>query len=319
MPGLHPFRPPSEKQHPLQKQAHIVGPIGFWAKHLDTLQRMEQIKTCIVLSVILSMFFSLANFYCANPNRSAPYHNAHPACSCAGGCEHVHSGMVAVLPTEARSTKRLLPVLGNFITNLSSKWRFVVHLSPGNEAALLNASFWGDYVACGRISIRPATEVKKYPHDYNKLLLSKNFWQDLPGEHILIFQTDSVLCHASPRKIEDFLQYDYVGAPWAGVPGFNGGLSLRKRSVMLDLLSRANEVKANASQLNEDQWFCKALLQLGAMLPDVETAKRFAVETIYYAQPLGVHNVGTMTAYIGKSQVQKLQQYCPEAMIITDP
>ena len=93
---------------------------------------------------------------------------------------------------------------------------------------------------------------------------------------------------------------------------------MRKRSVMLGLLSRANEVQANASQLNEDQWFCKALVQLGAMLPDVETAKRF-VETICYAQPLGVHNVGTMTAYIGKSQVQKPQQYCPEAMIITDP
>jgi len=45
---------------------------------------------------------------------------------------------------------------------------------------------------------------------------------------VLTFQIDSALCSKSPHSINDFLEYDWVGAPWAMWPHLlsgNGGAS----------------------------------------------------------------------------------------------
>ena len=36
------------------------------------------------------------------------------------------------------------------------------------------------------------------------------------GQKVLVFQPDSAMCANSDKRIGDFLQYDYVGAPMAG-------------------------------------------------------------------------------------------------------
>lgn len=41
---------------------------------------------------------------------------------------------------------------------------------------------------------------------YNDFVKSMDFWGHIKGEHLLIFQTDSMLCEASPYKLEDFLK-----------------------------------------------------------------------------------------------------------------
>lgn len=46
------------------------------------------------------------------------------------------------------------------------------------------------------------------------LLTSAQFWLRIPGEKILFFQLDSIMCSNSPHKITDYLQYYYIGAPW---------------------------------------------------------------------------------------------------------
>lgn len=78
-------------------------------------------------------------------------------------------------------------------------------------------------------------------------------WEDLaPAEHVLIFQADSVLCANSVRSVEDFFEWDLIGAPikpQLGI-GYNGGLSLRKRRTMLRVLDEFDWKKDP-----EDQWF----------------------------------------------------------------
>jgi len=40
------------------------------------------------------------------------------------------------------------------------------------------------------------------------------FWEGLaPAENILYFQRDSILCSNSVRSVEDFFEFDFVGAP----------------------------------------------------------------------------------------------------------
>ena len=85
--------------------------------------------------------------------------------------------------------------------------------------------------------VRPNYFITSRPDFLNKLL----------GATYLFFQTDSAFCCAGVHHLDDFLGYDYVGAPWNTTHevakmmtlhghGGNGGLSLRKRPAMLRVL-----------------------------------------------------------------------------------
>ena len=45
---------------------------------------------------------------------------------------------------------------------------------------------------------------------YTNLLLCEEFWKRVIGEHVLLFQTDSIMLR---RGIDEFLTFDFVGAP----------------------------------------------------------------------------------------------------------
>ena len=47
--------------------------------------------------------------------------------------------------------------------------------------------------------------------EYSKLFMTKDFWNKFTGEKLLIYQEDTMLFH---NKIESFLQYDWIGAPF---------------------------------------------------------------------------------------------------------
>jgi hypothetical protein len=51
---------------------------------------------------------------------------------------------------------------------------------------------------------------------YSRLLTRPGFWRMCTGEKVLVFQADAALCapHALRPRVEDFFQWDYVGAPW---------------------------------------------------------------------------------------------------------
>lgn len=73
---------------------------------------------------------------------------------------------------------------------------------------------------------------------YNKMFLDTDFWKELPGEHILIFQTDCIMY----KMFDDyFLHYDYCGANYYNEQsifygGLNGGCSLRKKTAMIECI-----------------------------------------------------------------------------------
>ena len=128
--------------------------------------------------------------------------------------------------------------------------------------------------------------------DYNVLLLSTTFWEDiLIGiDNVLIFQTDSFLCR---KGIDEFLDVHYIGARSLCDKVMNGGLSLRKRNKMIEIL------EANTPKLyeNEDVFFSRLI-----NTPPVNIQDSFSLEQRCYNNklPLGVH---------------KLWFYCPDKVI----
>ena len=119
---------------------------------------------------------------------------------------------------------------------------------------------------------------------YNDMLKTTKFWESIPTENVLIFQTDTILRRFG---IDEFISYNYVGAPWIryreGKNVGNGGLSFRKKSRMIEITNQYSDKEITM----EDIYFCKYLKDED--IAPYNVAKRFSVEDVYYENPLGLH------------------------------
>jgi hypothetical protein len=128
--------------------------------------------------------------------------------------------------------------------------------------------------------------------EYSDFLKTSDFWNLLIGEKILIYQEDSFIFD---KNIDEFMEYDYVGAPWINIALSNrvgnGGLSLRTRQIMLDIITEVSKQKDFIEEvISEDVFFSKHMQRLGiGRLPDEETATRFSSETICNKDSFGGH------------------------------
>tara|TARA_Y100001958_G_scaffold152418_1_gene138555 strand:- start:380 stop:1135 length:756 start_codon:yes stop_codon:yes gene_type:complete len=131
---------------------------------------------------------------------------------------------------------------------------------------------------------------------YSKLLTSTAFWEQMQhqgAEKTLVFQTDSGIC-GTEADLEQFLAYDYCGAPWRAEdrdpqqPALvgNGGLSLRTTAIAL------RHVQENGAHTYfEDKKFsgwCHEDPE--CTLCSVEVAKTFATESVPSATSWAFHN-----------------------------
>ncbi|KAI9681107.1 MAG: hypothetical protein M1817_002389 [Caeruleum heppii] len=144
-----------------------------------------------------------------------------------------------------------------------------------------------------------------------------------PAEWLLIFQTDSILCANSKSSLNDWLDYDWVGAPWSPSSryGGNGGLSLRRVSAIVTVLK--NQVRIPETE-PEDVWLTSRLgHRTGAKVANGSLSLEFSGENYYSERPMGFHTGGS-GAYLG-SQIwgtpelrQQLYDYCPEIKLTLD-
>ena len=95
--------------------------------------------------------------------------------------------------------------------------------------------------------------------EYNCLLTSVHFYRQFKDfEYVLVFQSDSMLFKDSEFSVEDFLGWDYIGAPWQDkpiCPGGNGGLSLRRVRTMMNICRRFPFPRNRG--VNEDVYFSR--------------------------------------------------------------
>lgn len=105
--------------------------------------------------------------------------------------------------------------------------------------------------------------------EYNTLLTSVEFWKQLRGEYIFIFQTDSSFHR---NDLFDYIDYDYIGSEtiFNGTYCLNGGTCIRKKQSMIDICTKypyKNEYE------NEDVYFSKH-----SNLPDKSLVHKFGLE-----------------------------------------
>lgn len=156
--------------------------------------------------------------------------------------------------------------------------------------------------------------------EYSKLLMSKNFWNQIKEEHVLIFQTD---CIFFKKGLDQFLNYDYIGpnyyAPQHVTPlgkGIQGGVSLRKKSAMIECIEKVNyeiineyRKNNNCNEMNdviEDVYFTHACEILNKNVATREINKFFGIECAYdYNTNTHCHH-GANKRYFGIQEALKL-------------
>ena len=130
-------------------------------------------------------------------------------------------------------------------------------------------------------------------HDYDSVFRTTEFWKTITSDNILIFQADTILLRTG---IDEFLDYSYVGAPWLkpkeGKYVGNGGLSIRNKNSMIDIIKKY----PNDDYFKEDIYFIKYLNNED--IAPIEVAERFAVEDLYYNDPLGLHQPKIQYKYL---------------------
>jgi hypothetical protein len=195
--------------------------------------------------------------------------------------------MYTAIIVEPRKHKALSFVLNNFLENLSDDWKIIIfhgNLNKQFTQNIINNLCYKERIQMKNLNIDNLTI-----REYNNLFMNnKDFYNYIPTETFLVFQTDTMIFPKYKNNINNFLKYDYVGAPWSFNPRNNqnvgnGGLSLRKKSKMLEIMD-----KDSNKTCNEDVYFsCTNSVSL--YKPSFEDAKHFSIEMVFSNQSFGCH------------------------------
>lgn len=194
-------------------------------------------------------------------------------------------------------------LIRNCIHKLGKDWSHTIITGPENYSYYLNMSKRIN----NNIEVININLINVTHNDYNNLLLNSNFWNKLSGEKILIYQSDSFIFK---NNISEFLEWDYIGSPFpkkelilATHQVGNGGLSIRSKSKMLEVLEKVTLNDNNYSKIvnnykksknldnyPEDIVFSQNMQQMGiGRVANYETAKSFSVDLVYQEDSFGIH------------------------------
>ena len=149
------------------------------------------------------------------------------------------------------------------------------------------------------------------------------FWLIVPyfihTSHVLVVQWDSWILNPSAWTSE-FLQYDYVGAPWwygDECDVGNGGFSLRSLRLMNFLRDNAGEFPIDRP---EDDVICRKyglrLKALGFKFAPPELARRFSVErSMRWLSPFGFHGMFNWPLVLTEEQIEARLAIAPSYVL----
>ncbi|KAK6353125.1 hypothetical protein TWF696_005115 [Orbilia brochopaga] len=227
---------------------------------------------------------------------------------------------VALL-VEGRAQPHLTPLLLHYMSVVPPDWRFKFFGSKESVQHLNRSRIVRHHVDDGKLDIALLPKGLKMngQEATSRTFTNLEFYRDhlKPAEFLLVFQTDAMLCANSGQNLDDWIEYDWVGASWNVNDKFggNGGLSIRRVSKIIKILEK--QVRQPNSRA-EDLWLTERLAQLpGAHMANGTVQMRFSNEMLYQKRPMGFHTGhGGDWLYSkvwGTPELRKeMWEYCPE-------
>ncbi|CAF2920964.1 unnamed protein product [Rotaria sp. Silwood2] len=219
------------------------------------------------------------------------------------------------LIVDDRANQLVINAVNNVLEHIPIDWKVQI-MTLYEHWSYYNKSSLNQYIKSDRVLLTRLNQSSNglSSDEYiNSILTSSSFWHQIYGDKVLLFQIDSVLCSNSSYNLTNFLQYDFIGAPWYLGGCCNGGLSLRNRLKILELIE-SNKYHYRLHGINEDGWFTEHLSYVNGYVAPVSIAKKFSVETIYHPRPFAVHKPHINT--IGLNNMNHLCNECPEVRMI---
>jgi len=228
---------------------------------------------------------------------------------------------------ENRASPHLIPLLLHFAAVIPTDWRVNFMGSDASVAHVNNSIAVQNQVNIGKMDLTyiPTNMSVAGQEQISTFLTNLWVYDTLlaPAEWLLVFQSDSMLCANSEQSLNDWLDYDWVGAPWSlsHKGGGNGGLSLRKVSSIIEVLK--HQVRIPDSE-PEDVWLSNRLNQrVGAKVANGTLENKFSGEGISSYAPMGYHLGGSGRILPGGSwgspeKRERIYEWCPEIKMILD-
>ncbi|KAI0127789.1 hypothetical protein BJ170DRAFT_387417 [Xylariales sp. AK1849] len=227
---------------------------------------------------------------------------------------------------EPRPLSHLVPQILHMITVVPPDWRFVFIGSNRSVVSVGRAYATKHHQAVGKLDLMvlPAPWEIDSKEKVHRLLTDVRFYEEfLPGvEWILKYESDSILCANSETSLNDWLVWDWAGAPRSPDDRFsgNGGLSLRRVSTIkrvLKIQERYNDTQP------EDEWFGTRVWVLPGARVASGSDGQLAVEDTYIPNSMGFHvrdggNQLSDGVWKDHNQRKQIFEYCPELSLIMD-
>ena len=170
-----------------------------------------------------------------------------------------------------------------------------------------------DWVVDGVTVVR--CESIRSAEEYSKFMLG-DFHRHIRAPHFLVVQWDGFVMHPEKWR-DDFLDWDYIGAPWPhrDYAVGNGGFSLR--SVRLH---QAVDTLPKPECHPEDSFIClwnrPQLEALGMRYAPLAVARQFSAETDGYEhRPLGFHRFGNFNEAYEEAALVDFLRSAPDEVV----
>ncbi len=176
------------------------------ASHQSLLQSRRFITILFGGTVLLLFYYLLIPF---------DAHSSHSGTSAyqpeTQGNNIIKKNVAAII--ENRNLDQVLPLILHFSAVLGRDWPIFLFTS---HTALPDSAPFKRLIDEHQITVRFLPPDLDFTNrlDVSGFLTRPWLWDQLePAKHVLIFQADSILCSYSPLRVDDFLKYDFVGAP----------------------------------------------------------------------------------------------------------
>jgi len=196
------------------------------------------------------------------------------------------------LIVETREHSALPMVLNSVRKALTTDWKLQVFHGNKNidYVKKISDTEWGEDIILTPLGF---DELPQWPES-NNLMVSKEFWKQIEGETILYFETDCIICYNSEYLIEDFEKFDFIGGFWGSkIPDLdreynwimNGGLSLRKKSFLLDSIKYKHQDYLKRGGNPCEDYFFSSCIENKPLVRDVLS---FSIDNGYVAPQVGI-------------------------------
>ena len=203
---------------------------------------------------------------------------------------------------ENREDIRIEPVLLNLLYFTNEEIGIQIFYNQENEDFIKNLINKYNFQ---NISLTKMNYAKFDREKYQDFIFSKEFYDNVHGEKILLFQTDSLLLKEFDMN---YFNYDFIGAVWNEPtmqqktlsklfkdkkPIGNGGFNIRDIKKCKKIASEILNYQRPSIKINEDNVYSYLLQEnlklLNAKFPSIEEAKHFSVESVPHPDPMAIH------------------------------